>query len=242
MKIAICDDNEQVLLQINLLVDEYFRCSFEEEVIEICSFESSMTLISQIESGKYFDIYLLDIVMPNINGIKLATEIRNKDQVGRIIFLTSTSEFAVQSYSVNAFNYLLKPIQKDKLFSALKKACSDIGSSLNQYIVVKTQHSLSKVFLHELIYVEVVGRTLYFHQKNKVTIESSSTISQIEAFLLIDQRFIKPHRSYIINLDYIENLSHYGLTMINDLFVPVSRNVFKEVKQAYINHSFQLED
>ncbi len=241
MKIAICDDDNQELLQISRLVDEYLSCSFEEVEIEVHRFESSMELIAQIESGKHFDVYLLDVIMPNMNGIKLAAEIRNKDQVAKIIFLTSTSEFAVQSYSVGAFNYLLKPLQKDKLFSALEKACSDIDSSLNQYIIVKTQIGLTKVFLHLLLYVEVIGRTLYFHQKNKVTIESSSTISQIEAFLLINKRFIKPHRSYIVNLDHIKNLSQDGLTMINDLFVPVSRNIFKEVKQAYINYSFQAD-
>ena len=152
--------------------------------------------------------------MPNINGIELAAEIRSRDQAAKIIFLTSSSEFAVESYSVGAFNYLLKPIQKDQLFSVLEKACNDIDSSLKQSIVVKTQSGLSKVFLHELIYVEVIGRTVYFHQKNGVTIESTSTISQVEAVLLADKRFIKPHRSYIVNLDYIKNLSQDGFTMI----------------------------
>jgi len=241
MKIAICDDDKQELLQISRLVDEYLSCSIAEDKIEVFRFESSMKLLAQIESGKHFDVFLLDVIMPNIKGIELATEIRSKNQVAKIIFLTSSSEFAVDSYSVGAFNYLLKPIQKDKLFSILEKACNNIYSDLKQYIVVKTQTSLSKVFLHELIYVEVIGRTIYFHQKGGATLESTSTISQVEAVLLIDKRFIKPHRSYIINLDYIKNLLPNGLTTTSDLFIPVSRNVFKEVKQAYINHSFQAE-
>ncbi len=242
MKIAICDDDKQELFQISELVDEYLSYGLAEDKIEVHSFASSMKLLTQIESGKHFDIFLLDVIMPNINGIELAAEIRSRDQVAKIIFLTSSSEFAVESYSVSAFNYLLKPIQKDQLFSVLEKACNDILSGLKKFIIVKTPSSLSKVFLHELIYVEVIGRNICFHQKSGVTIESISTISQLEAVLLIDKRFIKPHRSYIVNLDYIKNLSQDGFTTTSDLFIPVSRNVFKEVKQAYINHSFQTKE
>lgn len=242
MKIAVCDDDKQELLQINRLVDEYVRCGFAVDKIEVCSFESSMKLLSQIESGQHFDVFLLDVIMPYINGIKLAAEIRSRDQVAKIIFLTSSLEFAVESYSVDAFNYLLKPIQKDKLFSVLGRACNDICSGLKQFIVVKAQASLSKIFFHELIYVEVIERTVYFYQKSGSTIESTNTISQVEAVLLLDKRFIKPHRSYIVNLDYIKNLSQDGFTTTTGLFIPVSRNVFKTVKQAYINYSFQAED
>lgn len=242
MKIAICDDDKQELLHISQLMDEYLLDGFTEGQSEVRKFESSMNLLAQIESGKHFDIYLLDIIMPDINGIELATEIRNRDHVAKIIFLTSSSEFAVESYSVSAFHYLLKPLQKDQLFSVLKKARQDIHVNLQKYIVVKAQTGLSKVFLHNLMYVEVIRKTVYFHQKDGDTIKSSSTISQAETALLIDNRFIKPHRSYIINLDYIQNLSQDGFTTTSGLFIPVSRNVFKSVKQAYINYSFQAKD
>ncbi|PKM86866.1 MAG: DNA-binding response regulator [Firmicutes bacterium HGW-Firmicutes-12] len=240
MKIALCDDNEQELLHINQLLEEYF--SISEDKIKVSSFASSIELLAQLESGRHFDVFLLDVIMPVLNGIELATEIRSRDQVGKIIFLTTSSEFAVDSYAVGAFNYLIKPLQKDKLFSVLEKACSDIRSDLQQYLVVKAHGNLSKVFLHELIYLEVIGRSLYFHQKGGIVIESTSTISQVEAVLLKDKRFLKTHRSYIVNLDYIKSLSQDGLTMTSDLFIPVSRNAFKEVKQAYINYSFRVED
>jgi DNA-binding LytR/AlgR family response regulator len=106
---------------------------------------------------------------------------------------------------------------------------------------VKTQTSLSKVFLHELIYVEVIGRTVYFHLKGGITIESTSTMSQVEAVLSLHKLFIRPHRSYIVNLDHIKHLSKDGFTTTSDLLIPVSRNAFKEVEEAYLNHSFQME-
>lgn len=238
MKIAICDDDKRELLQIRQLVDEFLSCDFAESKIEVHNFESSLELIKQLESGKYFDIFILDVVMPGINGMDLAADIKIVDQVAKIIFLTSSPEFAVESYSVGAFNYLLKPVQKDKLFSVLRKAISDIYSELKKYIIVKTQIGMFKILMHELIYVEVMGRTTFFHQINGVVIESISTISKVEPALLTDKRFIKPHRSYIVNLDYIKNLSQEGITTTGHHIIPVSRNVFKEVKQAYINYSF----
>lgn len=242
MKIAICDDDKQALFEIIRLVDEYFSCSLPDEKIEVRRFESSVELSDQLESGKYFDLFLLDIIMPTISGIELAAKIRKTDQVAKIIFLTTSPEFAVKSYSVDAFQYLLKPIEKAKLFSVLEKASTDIYSNLRQYIAVKTQSGLSKVFFRELIYVEVIEKTVYFHQKSGVTIESSTTLSQVEAVLLKDKRFIKPHRSYIVNLDHIKHLSQKGFTTTSDLFIPITRSVLKEVKQTYIHHLFQTED
>lgn len=242
MKIAICDDHKQELLHIHRLVDKFLNRDFIEYKIEVHSFSSSLELIKELESGKYFDIFLLDVIMPGINGMELAADIKILDQVAKIIFLTSSPEFAVESYSVGAFNYLLKPIQNDKLFSVLGKAINDSYREETKYILVKTKIGMFKIFMHQIIYVEVMGRTIFFHQINGVVIESISTISKVETILLTDKRFIKPHRSYIVNLDYIKNLSQIGMTTTSDLFIPVSRNVFKEVKQAYINYSFQKED
>lgn len=239
MKITICDDDKQELLQLRQFVDEFLSCDFEEGKIEVHSFQSSLELIKQLENGKYFDVFLLDVIMPGITGMELANHIRNTDQASKIIFLTSSPEFALESYSVDAFNYLLKPVQKEKLFSVLKKAINDIYIGTKKYIIVKTQIGMFKIFMHELIYVEVIGRTIFFHQTNGVVIEGISTISKIEVDLLTDKRFIKPHRSYIVNLDYIKNLSLDGFTTTNNQLIPISRNVFREVKQTYINYSFQ---
>lgn len=240
MKIAICDDDQQELLYITQLVNDYLNCNFSGP-LEVHKFERSMELLDQIERGHHFDIFLLDVVMPHMNGIKLAMHIRSTDEIAKIIFLTSTPEFAVESYSVGAFNYLLKPIQKNRLFSVLEKACSHTGTDLKPYIVVKTQTSLCKIFLHELVYVEVIGRTVYFHQKNGIMLESTITISQVEAILLVHKSFIKPHRSYIVNLEYIKTLAPATLTTLSNQSIPVSRTAFKTVKQAYIDYSFEEE-
>ncbi len=236
MRIAICDDDKRELLFIRQFVDEFLSCDFVGNKIEVFSFESSIELIKQLEIGKHFDIFLLDVVMPDMNGMELAAEIRSKDTVAKIIFLTSSSEFAVKSYSVGAFNYLLKPVQQNELFSVLEKACYDICCNLKEYIIVKTSNELSKVFFNTLIYVEVIGRMIYFYEKNGNVVVCTSSISQVEEKLLTDKRFIKPHRSYIVNMDYVRTLAKDGFVTLSNQFIPVSRKVYKEVKHAFFEY------
>ena len=238
MKIAICDDEKQELLQITHLVNEFFSSSYVDEEVEIISFENSTELITQTDNGNHFDIFLLDIMMPALNGIELATEIRNFDTIAKIIFLTSSAEYAVKSYSVGAFYYLLKPVQKNELFSVMEKACYDINYNLKEYIMVKTQNDLSKVFFHTLIYVEVIGRVVNFYLKNGNVVVCTNAISQVEEKLLISKRFIKTHRSFIVNIDFIKTLTKDGFITISNQFIPVSRNAYKEVKQAFFEYLF----
>lgn len=239
MKIAICDDDKQELLIINEFVNKYLSSYFKESNFQIFCFESSMDLILEIENGKQYDIFILDVVMPDINGIQLATEIRSRDQVAKIIFLTSSIEFAVDSYSVDAFNYLLKPVQEERLNETLEKILSHITHGIKDYIIVNAPTCLLKVFLYNLIYVEAIRRKIYFHLTNESIVESNSTLSEIELILLKDERFIKPHRSYIVNLDYIKGISSDVLATTNDINIPISRNLLKNVKQNYIDYSFK---
>ena len=242
IRIAICDDDNRELAQTLRIVNDYFEHRFAKENIEILSFATSVALLAKIEDGKHFDIYLLDVLMPVVNGIELARSIRTNDNAAKIIFLSSSSEFALDSYSVGAFNYLLKPVQKEALVTLLEKICNKIYRQPKPCIVTRTQSGLYKVFFHELMYVEVIKRTTYFYLKNELTIESILPITQVELELLGDSRFVKPHRSYIINLEYVKALTKEGFTMMNGRSIPISRNVLKEIKQKYIDHAFLMPD
>lgn len=241
MKVAVCDDNKEELLQLEHLLNEYLTVYPFDEGISICFFENSAKLLAEIERGRHFDLFILDVLMPEINGLELATEIRKTDTMSKIVFLTSSSEFAVGSYSVNAFHYLLKPVEKDKLFPVLEKARRDFFDVSGQSIVVKAKGSLCRIDFRDIVYVEVIGRTLCFQKKDGVLTEISGTLSEIEPLLLADKRFVKPHRSYIVNMDYIRGLSQQGITTLNSLCIPMSRNTLKEVKQSYLDYSFQKE-
>lgn len=117
MKIAICDDDKTEQLQILELLEGYFKGRKNKPAIK--TFSSSIELAS-IACYEQFDLYLLDVIMPILNGIELAKEIRGFDKASDIIFLTSSPEFAVESYTVKAANYLGKANTKSCFFSGFR--------------------------------------------------------------------------------------------------------------------------
>lgn len=239
LHIAICDDNYNELLQINQIVEEFRASHSSKYNIKCDTFSSSLDLLVATENRKSYDLLILDVVMPLMTGIEVATEIRQKSNLSKIIFLTSSREFAVDSYKVDAFYYLLKPISKEELMPILEKACAEIADEKEKGILVKCKTCLTKILLHNLEYTEVLGRTLFFHLTTGEVLESYGTMSQLENDLLRDKRFIKPHRSYIVNMDSIHRITDKDIITFSNKPIPVSRELYKTIKQAYIDYSFE---
>lgn len=238
LQIAICDDNDIELLQIKQIVENFKASHISKYNIKCDTFLSGLDLLLATENGKSYDILILDVVMPLMTGIEVALEIREKNNISKIIFLTSSREFAVDSYKVDAFYYLLKPITKEGLIPILERACADIVNKVGNKIIVKCKTGLTKVFLHNIEYAEVLGRTLFFHLTSGEVLESLGTMSQLEMDLLSDKRFIKPHRSYIVNMNFIHRITNKDIITFSNKPVPISRELYKNVKQTYIGYSF----
>ena len=124
IKIAFCDDDMEVLHQMNELLDRY-RAERNED-ITYAAFQSPFELLTEIEKGIRPDILFLDVVMPGQNGMDVAKEIRQYDTNMKIIFLTSSPEFAVESYSVGAYFYQLQPIWEERRYYEDRSAAAGI--------------------------------------------------------------------------------------------------------------------
>jgi len=238
LQIALCDDNNTELLQMKQIIETFKAAHSSQYNIKCDTFLSGLDLLAAAESATSYDIFILDVVMPLMTGIEVATEIRKKNTLSKIVFLTSSREFAVDSYKVDAFYYLLKPINYEGLIPILEKACADITDKKEKGIIVKCKTCLTKILLHNLEYTEVIGRTLFFHLTNGEVLESFGTISQLENDLLSDKRFIKPHRSYIVNMDCIHRITDKNIITFSKKPVPISRDLYKTIKQTYIEYSF----
>lgn len=238
LQFAICDDNNKELLQIRQIIEKFKASHSSKYNIRCDTFSSSLDLLMATENGTSYDLLILDVIMPMMSGIEVATEIRKINNLSKIIFLTSSHEFAVDSYKVNAFYYLLKPIKEEGLVPILEKACVDIADKKEKAIIVKCKTCLTKVFLHTLEYTEVLGRTLFYNLTSGEVLESYGTMSQLENDLLRDNRFIKPHRSYIVNLDCVQRITKKDIITFSNKPIPISRELYKNIKQAYIDYSF----
>jgi DNA-binding LytR/AlgR family response regulator len=234
LKISVCDDDSQELERISSFLDTYKR---ESKVpLTYKTFQSATELISSISSGNY-DILLLDILMPGINGMQAAHEIRVFDAGVKIVFLTSSPEFAVESYAVKAYDYILKPVSKDKLFSILDAVIAEELKPL-EGLTVKTQSGMARILFSRLAFVEIMNKKLYFHLADGSVREVSASLASFEEELLARAEFVKVHRSYIVNLWQVGELGSKELITHAGKTVPISRLLYGKVREAYMRHLF----
>ena len=156
MKIAICDDDSQELAKISSFIDAYRQKN--NVLLTYQTFQSGTELVFTMESGDY-DILFLDILMPGFSGMQAAHEIRGFDRVAQIVFLTSSPEFAVESYQVKAHNYILKPVSEEKLNRLLDELIKE-EQNPQEGLAVKTQKGMAFILFSRLAFVEVMNKTL----------------------------------------------------------------------------------
>ena len=146
IKIAVCDDSPECVQNTNLMIEKWVK---ENNIIaEILCFDNGDALINK--SLKYkFDIVFLDIVMPLLNGMDTARELRNHDKATKIVFLTSSPEFALESYSVKASDYCLKPVTYEKIHEVLDDCAKDINEEPKN-LTIKSMSEFKKIYLHDI--------------------------------------------------------------------------------------------
>jgi DNA-binding LytR/AlgR family response regulator len=240
IQIAVCDDNIDELSNMVQIINLYrisknFSC-------EYAVFQNGFDLVSALEKGKRFDIYCLDVIMPVFMGIDVAKEIRAFDKTAPILFFTSSPEFALESYSVKAINYVLKPISKEKLFFTFDEILEQIKVEKDvDVLIVKSNEGIQKILISNLVFAEVIGRNVLYHLHSGKIIECRESFSSVCDNLLKYGCFIKPHRSYLVNMQYVDTIENHQLTLQNLSSVPVAQGKAKEIKQQYLNYQMEGE-
>lgn len=236
IKIAFCDDDIAVLNELNVLLDRY-RVEHNKD-ITYAAFRSPLELISAIEKGICFDILFLDIIMPGENGISAAKEIRQHDSTVKIIFLTSSAEYAVESYTVGAYFYQIKPIWAEGFFRLMDSVIDDCKKQHQSSLVLRCKNGITRVDLDRLEYCEVLGRTLLFHMDSGATIEGAGSLDELCEWLDQYDNFLRPHRSFIVNMEHIQNITYKSITMDSRAEIPLPHGKCSEIKNLYLEYAF----
>lgn len=240
MQLAVCDDNIDELSNMVQLINLYrtsknFNC-------EYALFPNGFDLISALEKGMRFDIYCLDIIMPGFMGIEVAKEIRGFDKTAPILFFTSSTEFALESYSVKAINYILKPISKEKLFFTFDELLEQIKAKKDEdAIIVKSNEGIQKILIPNLVFAEVIGRNVLYHLRSGKVIECTEPFSSVCDTLLKYGCLIKPHRSYLVNMQYVDTIDNHQITLQTLSSVPIAQGRTKEIKAQYLKYQMEEE-
>lgn len=236
VKIAVCDDDLSTLNEIKGMLEQY-RAEHTQEIV-YTAFHSPLEILAEIEKGIHPDILFLDVIMPGENGIHVAREIRQYDDTVKIIFLTSSAEFAVESYTVGAYFYQMKPICKQNFFRLMDSVISDCEKAQQCGLILRCKDGVTRINLQKLEYCEVIGHTLLFHLENGKVIESIGSMDELCGKLVQYDNFLRPHRSFLINMEYIQNISYKAIIMDSLAAIPIPHGKCSEIKNRYLEYAF----
>lgn len=237
LKIAVCDDSRELLEKVEKDLHEYENVRNTPATVH--TYTNAVDLLDGLKKTDY-DILILDIIMPGFTGMQAAHEIRKFNEEIKIIFLTSSKEFAIESYSVGAYYYLLKPVLKEKLFSVLDKVVSEITSK-QESCVIYTHMGIVNIPFAKIECLEVYNKHLVFHLSDGSTKETRGALTDYENVFLERKEFLKIHRSYILNMDYIHSIEAGEIATYSGKRFPVSRLLAKDIKEHYMNYMFTKE-
>ena len=229
MKVAIVDDE----LEMRQIMTDYVKRFGEEAGIELeaVSFESGGQFLECYKM--VYDIIIFDIDMPGINGIDTARKLRETDNNVTIIFVTNISQYAINGYEVDAVDYILKPVSYYDFSMKFHRTVAKAAQKKEHIIKIETGEGTRKLRLPALVYVEVLSHYLYFHT-TKRDYRSRGNISDVEKELE-KYNFVRIHRSYIVNLRYVNKVLSKEVT-VGEKVLPVSRNYKDKLKEEYLKY------
>ena len=226
--IAICDDSDVYRKYLLGLLRQWER--MHEQTCQISEFSSAEAFLFAWEDHQGVSIFLLDIEMPGMNGVELARNIRQRNTQAQIVFITGYSEYMAIGYDVEALHYLLKPIDSEKLFAVLDRAVARLRRQESTLLI--DQHGvLTRVPVSQIRYIEVNRNYVTIHVDTAYQIRRS--MKEIET--LLDKRFLRIGRSYIVNLTYIQQVSKTELTLIDGTTLYLPRGSYNTVNRAIID-------
>ena len=232
-RIAICDDMPEFSHQLQALILKWENRPGD---LSIDLFSDGDSLISA-HGEKPYDILFLDVVMPLLGGIEAAEEIRQQDKSVRIVFLTASPEYALDSYRVKASNYLLKPVEPARLYRCLEELADEIRQT-SRAIHVRSRHGVHRVELNRIEHVEASNKDVIFSLCDGQTILSADPLYTFEDQLLLADGFFKCSRSYIVNIHWIDTYTTKEIRMRSGCRIPIARSHQKEFESTYFSLLF----
>ena len=239
MKVAICDDTLYDIKNLEHLISKYSQEN--NSPIEIESFTNSEILLNRVDFDGFdeYDIIFLDIIMQQ-NGIDVASKLRDSGYSSPIIFTTSSKEYAIDAFKVEANGYLLKPISKNELFECLNKLTKTIKTALKSVFNIKTDDlSYVTINVNDISFIEQKERRIVYHMTNNKTYTTTSIRGKFAEeipFKFEMYNFINCHHSFVVNMNQISSVDDYSFTMKNGDNIPISKRILKQVRDTYVKY------
>lgn len=238
LRIAICDDEATQRQTLSSLTEDFFHHN-PNTIHQITSFSSAQELLWAVEAHGNYDLYLLDVIMPDMAGIDLGMKLRQQDPHCLIIYLTTSPEFAVDSYQVRAFHYLLKPIIPQILFPVLTQAIEELSLRENATILVKTRDTILRIPMDRIIYVELFNRAVRYYLTHDEIIDSVTLREPFHiatAPLQQKPHFVACGASFVVNLEHVSSIGKGRAILDNSSTLPLPKQSYNTLRTSWLNY------
>lgn len=226
-KIVIVDDQEIFLEKIGLTATQYFK---EKGIpLDIVCYDKPQLLVYDIVEKRGYDIYILDIEMPEFNGIELAKQIKKSNMEALVVFVTSHLEFSLEAFDVNAYQYILKHQIESKLPVVLEQAYHVI-SKVEKYYLISTNSRYEKVYLKDILCIYKERKNVVFIKANNEDTYVRETIQNVFSELNSSE-FIYIDRGVIVNIVHVMKIYKNELHLRNNQKLLVSKSNIGNVKE-----------
>ncbi len=227
LSIAVCDD------------EAIECCNMAKRIKEIMEEMKTPCIIRQFQSGREllqalgsFDIVFLDIIMQDLDGMKTARFFRKQAFDKILIFISSSREYVFEAYDVEAFQYLLKPVDDRKLKKVLQKAVLKTESRSQEFIIVSRERQKKKIFLDDIYYFEIKGRVVDVHGTEGI-FTYYEQIGELEEKLR-DKGFFRCHKSYLINLKYVDGYNRQEVILESGEKIVIAKRRYERFVQEML--------
>ncbi len=216
IRIAICDDEKHMSDHIRAMASDFFRKKNRE--IQLRTFLSGEELLNY--DGQ-MDILFLDIQMNGMDGLETARKLRAGKFRGFLIFITVLKEMVFQSFEVQAYDYLVKPVDEKQFRKTMERLYVSMQNTSEDSLLVQQGYERRIVPKDEIVFCEVIDRKIYLNLASGEVVDYYERIENLETKL--GSHFFRCHRSYLINLKHLKGYKNGTACMDNGKEVPVSR-------------------
>ncbi|MFC3927600.1 LytR/AlgR family response regulator transcription factor [Streptococcus caprae] len=200
MKIAIVEDQKIEQVRLSSYIKSY--CQHKQIPVDITFFNDGIDIASDYDFS--FDVIYLDVEMSVLDGMSAAKKIRERDKDVLLVFVTNHSQVAIQGYSVEATDFLLKPLSSFVFTEHFKKILRKLPQKETKSLVIKTKSATYKLLQEDITYIENQGHTIYIHTL-KETITTTGTLKAMEGSLPAET-FYRSNSCYIVNMAHVEKV------------------------------------
>ena len=227
---AICDDCAADAQFVNEIVKSWAEERSTTVRTEI--YPSAESFLFAYDENKAYDMLLLDIEMSGMDGVSMARRVRSENKTVQIIFITGYSDYIAEGYDVAALHYLMKPVDRQKLFSVLDRAAERLEIS-QKCLKLESAGEVIRVPLYEISYIDVHKNYVTVHAGEEFTVKR--TLNEIETEL--DSGFARAGRSMIVNLNHIRRVTKTEVVLDSGVSLPLPRGAYEPLNRAIINNT-----